>query len=114
MIFSNVIKPTHLCNLACRYCYNDDVRNQIMTIDTLDRTISETFSYLRKTCPEAMASFIWHGGEPMAVQMQFYRNVVSIQEQMSGEIRYENSIQTNGTLIDKEWLLFFREYVGKH
>lgn len=30
MIFTNVVKPTHLCNLAYTYCYNDDVRETMM------------------------------------------------------------------------------------
>lgn len=110
MIFTNVIKPTHICNLSCRYCYNDDVRNPIMAIHTLDRTVEETFRYLRSNYPEATASFIWHGGEPMVAQLDFYRNAVRLQEQYACGAVYENSIQTNGTLIDNEWLFFFKEH----
>jgi len=110
MIFTNVIKPTHICNLACKYCYNDDVRKPIMTMDTLDRTIEETFSYLRSNYPEAKASFIWHGGEPMVARLDFYLNSVRLQKKYSGSVDYENSIQTNGILIDKDWLSFFKEH----
>jgi uncharacterized protein len=109
MIFSNVIKPTHICNLACKYCYNDDIRRPIMTIDTLERLVAETFAYLRVTQSDAKASFIWHGGEPMVVQCDFYEHAVQFQKSYSGDIEYENSIQTNGTLIDNHWLAFLKE-----
>lgn len=81
-----------------------------MAIDTLDRTVEGTFRYLRINYPEATASYIWHGGEPMVVQRDFYRNAVRLQEQYACGAVYENSIQTNGTLIDNEWLFFFKEH----
>nr|WP_275382279.1 hypothetical protein [Xenorhabdus bovienii] len=41
----NIIKPTHRCNLACKYCYNEDIRNPVMTIEVLEKTIKDTFDY---------------------------------------------------------------------
>ena len=60
MIFTNVIEPTHLCNLACTYCYNEDVREPIMTERTFDRVIEQTFAYVEAHAPQRLVSFIWH------------------------------------------------------
>jgi serine-type anaerobic sulfatase-maturating enzyme len=110
MIFTNVIKPTHVCNLACTYCYNDDVRRPIMDDETLDRTIGQTFSYVHRHVPGRLVSFIWHGGEPMVPGLRFYERVVELQEQYGEGSVYDNSIQTNGTLINDRWLEFFKRH----
>jgi len=109
MIFTNVVKPTHLCNLSCSYCYNDDVRKPVMDELVLERVISQTFAYIRNHTPGRLASFIWHGGEPMIAGLSFYKRVIQLQEQYAGDVKFNNSLQTNGTLIDAEWLSFLRE-----
>lgn len=42
----NVIKPTHVCNLSCSYCYNDDERRPFMDKETLEKVIEQTYSKL--------------------------------------------------------------------
>ncbi|MBB4209969.1 uncharacterized protein EV659_10128 [Rhodothalassium salexigens DSM 2132] len=110
MIFTAVIKPTHICNLACTYCYNDDVRDPVMRDETLERTIAETFAYARAHAPGRRVSFIWHGGEPMVAGRAFYEQACDLQRHYAGDLTYANSIQTNGVLINDAWLdLFARE-----
>ncbi len=108
MIFTNVVKPTHLCNLACTYCYNDDVRDPVMRERTLERTIEQTFTYVRTYAPQRLVSFIWHGGEPMIAGLRFFEKVVDFEKQYSNGLQFNNSLQTNGTLIDNRWLEFLK------
>jgi uncharacterized protein len=108
MIFTAVVKPTHLCNLACTYCYNDDVRDPVMTAATLDRVVGQVLGYVRDHAPGRLASFIWHGGEPMVAGLDYFERAALLQRERAGEVRYNNSIQTNGTLIDDAWLAFLR------
>lgn len=108
MIFTNVVKPTHVCNLACTYCYNDDVRRPIMDDETLRRTIEQTFAYVGKHASQRLVNFIWHGGEPMVPGLKFYEKVAAYQRELCEGITYANSIQTNGTLMNERWLDFFR------
>lgn len=108
MIFTAVIKPTHICNLACSYCYNDDIRDPIMRDETLARTLEQTFLYVRKYHALRAVNFIWHGGEPMVAGRRFYERVVALQQQFCENTAYSNSIQTNGILIDEAWIDFFR------
>ena len=109
MIFTNVVKPTHLCNLDCKYCYNDDVREPVMRRDTLDRVIEQTFDYVRDRTPNRMVNFIWHGGEPMIAGVGFYQRAREVQLRHAGGIRYTNSLQTNGTLMNDAWLGFLKQ-----
>lgn len=106
MIFTNVIKPTHLCNLACTYCYNDDVRRPVMDEPTLERVVEQTFSYVRTHLPQRLVSFIWHGGEPMVAGRRFFERAFELQQRHSQGVTFDNSLQTNGTLIDDAWLDF--------
>ncbi|HEX5781146.1 MAG TPA: dynobactin maturation radical SAM/SPASM protein DynA [Solirubrobacteraceae bacterium] len=109
MIFTNVVKPTHLCNLDCKYCYNDDVREPIMRIDTLARVVEQTFDYVRNHTPDRMVNFIWHGGEPMIAGLDYFRRVREFQDRHAGGLRYANSLQTNGTLMNDAWLQFLKQ-----
>ena len=58
MHLTNIIKPTHLCNLACRYCYIEDSRDRIMTEDTLKNVIAKTFDYSLFLSPQTVVDFI--------------------------------------------------------
>jgi uncharacterized protein len=108
MIFTNVIKPTHLCNLACRYCYNEDERNSIMSEAIMKLVIQETFRYCREIDKNTCVDFIWHGGEPLLAGLDFFEKVIIAQQLYSNGMKYSNSVQTNGTLINEKWIDFFQ------
>ena len=56
-------------------------------------------------------SFIWHGGEPLIVGIDYFRRIVEIQQRLLKKSqRIRNSVQTNGTLINDEWAKFFSEH----
>lgn len=105
----NIIKPTHRCNLACKYCYNEDIRNPIMSLDTLEKSIYGTFDYFKRMNCFSQVHFIWHGGEPMLAGIDFYQKVIEFQKIFSKGISYINAIQTNGTLINNRWCEFFKK-----
>lgn len=104
-----------MCNLACKYCYylekNNLYREQqpdrrfIMTDDTLERFIS---MYIQsQTTPQVL--FCWHGGESLMRPLSFYKRVVELQKKYAAGRIIDNTIQTNGTLLDDEWCRFFRD-----
>ena len=118
--FQVFIKPVGArCNLRCRYCYylakgdiyGSDIK-PVMNTDTLENCIKQHF--LASSGDTVL--FTWHGGEPLLAGIDFYEKVLSIQKQHlpQGKI-FLNGIQTNGTLITKEWCDFFavnRFFVG--
>lgn len=104
-----------MCNLACKYCYylekNNLYREQqpdrrfIMADDTLERFIS---MYIQsQTTPQVL--FCWHGGESLMRPLSFYKRVVELQKKYAAGRIIDNTIQTNGTLLDDEWCRFFRD-----
>lgn len=55
--------------------------------------------------------FIWHGGEPLLAQIDFYRDVVKHQQSWVGKgVKVVNFIQTNATLVTEEWARFFARH----
>lgn len=106
MRFTNVIKPTHLCNLACSYCFNEDERRGVMPNHVADRVVSETFQYASSGGADCIVDFTWHGGEPTLAGLGFFRDVVAIQRRAHQGLRYQNFFQTNGILLDQGWIEF--------
>jgi uncharacterized protein len=106
----NVVKPTHICNLNCNYCFNDDVRQPIMKSSVLLRTIKETFEYVRNHRNFSGVEFVWHGGEPLVAGIEYFQEVIDLEEKYSQGISFENGIQTNGLLVNENWAKFFLEH----
>lgn len=105
-----IIKVSETCNLACEYCYATDRRGlpdkgSFMTLEVLDKVIREIFDFA-----DSGAEFIWHGGEPLLVGLNFYQKVVEIQKKYNSKgLRVINSIQTNGTLMTRRFADFFQK-----
>jgi uncharacterized protein len=54
--------------------------------------------------------FCFSGGEPLLAGLDFFRDVVEIQRELVGQrFRIRNTLQTNGTLIDREKAEFLRD-----
>lgn len=111
LLSSLMIKPVGAhCNLRCRYCFYLDKQNlypeertpAIMTEETAAELIRQAFRYAESPF------FIWHGGEPTLSGLEFYKNIVHIQNQTGAERSFRNALQTNGTLLDEEWAEFLR------
>ncbi len=60
--------------------------------------------------PEKTIRFSWHGGEPTVLGLDYFRKIVSIQRKHRppGK-RILNGMQTNGTLLDENWVRFFAD-----
>ena len=108
-----MLKPVgSKCNLDCEYCYYLEKanlfpkkNNQVMSEELLERF---TKQYIEsQTQPQVM--FTWHGGETLMRPLSFYRKAVELQKKYAGGRQIDNSIQTNGTLLNDEWCAFFKE-----
>lgn len=109
---SLLLKPaSSLCNLACDYCFYRRTAELYPGHATkMTRKILETV--IRKTLSVASPfnSFCWQGGEPLLMGIDFFRNVAAFQKKYArpGQI-IENSLQTNGLLLDAPWCEFLRK-----
>lgn len=106
-------KPTGaICNLDCSYCFFLDKEelypgSKFRMTDELLETYIRQLIESHKTREVTVA---WQGGEPTLMGVDFFRKAIAYQEQYRkpGTI-FENTLQTNGTLLDDEWCEFFKE-----
>lgn len=104
---SVLLMPTDYCNMNCVYCFNSRRVNQkskIMSKETLKKIFESVIPYYDEI------RFIWHGGEPVSMGMDFYKYAVELQKEVNTKgALIENSIQSNLTLLDDELISFFIE-----
>ncbi len=53
--------------------------------------------------------FVWHGGEPLLLPLDFYRKVLVLQQKHARGHVIDNSLQTNGTLLTDDWCKFLKD-----
>ena len=71
----------------------------MMSPETLKNVIRKTLLFAEGSC-----SYMFQGGEPTLCGIDFYRQVLEYQKQYNKKkISIQNSIQTNGILIDEDW-----------
>lgn len=96
-----IIKPTDLCNCSCKYCITPyDIPRVKMSINTFT-ILCEKLSH-NELYNDYL--FIWHGGEPMLLGVEFYKQVIKIEKRYLKH--YNNTFQSNCTLLNEEWLDF--------
>ena len=105
-----VIQPTPYCNLDCDYCYLPDRNNRSrLDLELLDPILEKVL-----TSPFIGQDFtlLWHAGEPLAVPPDFYDaatdRIRSAVARHTPGLSIDQSIQTNGILIDSKWCECFR------
>ncbi len=98
-----ILQPTPFCNIDCSYCYlsNRGDRKRL-TVETLDWLCRRVFNspFLGERL-----SIVWHAGEPLVLPPAYYREVFSIIDKyLPGTLTVNHCIQTNGMLINAEWV----------
>jgi uncharacterized protein len=106
-------KPTGaVCNLACKYCFF--LSKEALYPDSDFRMSDEVLEAYIRQLIEAhripQVTIAWQGGEPTLMGIDFYRYAIELQEKYRKPgMTFENTMQTNGTLLNDEWCRFFRE-----
>lgn len=103
-----IAKVSGMCNLSCDYCYaaRNFSTNSLMSDNVLNVLSKELadFDYKR-------IDFNWHGGEPLIAKRSFYEHAIGLQifYGLANDHRVVvNRLQTNGTLINAEWIDLFK------
>ena len=109
--FQVLVKPSGAdCNLRCQYCFYSEKadlypnQQRRMTPQVLELLVKQVMDI------DANAkSFCWQGGEPALMGLDFYRNAIQLQHRCkTGNQQVNNVLQTNGTLLDKDWADFLK------
>lgn len=109
-----VAKPIGpVCNLNCEYCFYLE-KQALFGPGEQYRMSGEVLSafitnYVTNQ-PTPEVAFVWQGGEPTLLGIEFFRQVLELQKPFAGKKTITNSLQTNGTLLTDEWCSFFREH----
>lgn len=111
--FHLLAKPTGaVCNLGCKYCFFLSKQSLYpgssfrMSDDILENYIRQYIEAQR--VPHV--TIAWQGGEPTLMGLDFFRRSMEHQQKYwRPGMTIQNTMQTNGTLLNDEWCEFFRE-----
>jgi len=72
-------------------------------LETIDKFLNDASN------SSNVVELIWHGGEPMLAGINRFNEIINIQDNIRAKknVEFKNCIQTNGTLINEEWLSVF-------
>lgn len=106
-----VVKVTNACNLRCKYCYNQDTEyaSAVLPLERLEKFLTML------TAKYDSIEVIWHGGEPLLAGIEYMTRAMEAEERLrlTTGVKITNKMQTNGTLIDRSWVAFFKKYSVK-
>jgi len=108
-----VVKISKQCNLRCSYCYEfpflaDRARMSLEDLKAMFANIADFYAN-----DPARMEFVWHGGEPLLIEPDYYYRIQELQVSELGErgIPFTNSIQTNLTRLTPPILAFLKSGV---
>ena len=115
-ITSIILKVSSICNLNCKYCYlfNKSDKSHLRFLNTMPHeVVVETLKRIDdflKTSKAKSIELTFLGGEPLIVGIDFYNDFFALAKKyiLSGKVKY--SIQTNGTLLNLEWINLFKAH----
>ena len=110
--FGTMVKPIgSACNLDCHYCYYRD-KSEIYgnAMPRMSEELLETYirQYILGASQQTI-TFCWHGGEPLMAGLPFFRKAMELQRKYAGDKVIENTLQTNGILVNDDWCAFFKD-----
>lgn len=108
---SPILKVVDYCNFDCYFCrYHTKKDGNKMSIE-LYKTIIENTIKFNLANNLKVVSIDFHGGEPLLWGLDNFKQAVAFQQEMKGRyptITFSNHVQTNGSLLDEQWIDFFR------
>lgn len=98
--------------MGCEYCYFLK-KSKLYPNSRFTMTDEMLEQYTRQYIESQLTpeiNFAWQGGEPLLIGLDFYKKALALQEKhCPAEKTIKNSLQTNGTLVTKEWAEFFKK-----
>ncbi len=114
-VFHLLTKPTGaICNLDCKYCFFLSKEalypgSRFRMADDLLEVYIRQLIEAQPAAPEV--NIAWQGGEPTLMGLEFFQRAVELAERYRrpGQ-RLLHTMQTNGTRLDDDWALFFKQH----
>ena len=102
-----------VCNLDCAYCFYLEKQALFGSGEDFrmpDKVLAAFIGNYVAAQPTPVVEFVWQGGEPTLLGVDFFRRVVELQRPYAGRKTITNSLQTNGTLLDDTWCRFLKQH----
>jgi uncharacterized protein len=111
--FHVLIKPTGaICNLDCKYCFflSKEMLYPGSRFQMAEKLLEIYLRQLLESHRAPEVNVAWQGGEPTLMGLDFFKSSVEQVNKLKrpGQ-RIQYTIQTNGTQLDDEWGMFFKQ-----
>ncbi|MGF1759872.1 anaerobic sulfatase maturase [Photobacterium sagamiensis] len=107
-----VAKPVGpVCNIQCEYCFYLEKRALFPPTEHYRMSDEVLAAYIQQyveSQPTPVVEFLWQGGEPTLLGIDFFRKVIELQAPYRQNKEIRNSLQTNGVRLDDAWCEFFK------
>ncbi|MBP2169600.1 uncharacterized protein J2125_002792 [Erwinia toletana] len=112
-----ILKISERCNINCTYCYVFNMGNTLATDSTPVISLDNVYAlrgFFERSAAENDIEVIqvdFHGGEPLMMKKDRFDRMCQIL--LQGNYRsskFELALQTNGILIDDEWIALFEKH----
>lgn len=106
-----IIIPSFECNFRCKYCYlcnSTKQKSYKLNVDFVSSFLSQLKGILPADYREV--KIIWHGGEPLLWGIDNYRKVFEFLRCELSDLIIKNSIQSNLSLINDDYIDLFQQY----
>lgn len=108
-----ILKVVEYCNMSCKFCgyaqNNSNLKQPLMSFELFKKSISKASEY-NILCGDNSLTVIFHGGEPLLWGLNNFKKALNFESFIENKypgFRFYNYVQTNGKLIDDEWINFF-------
>ena len=100
-----------VCDIKCDYCFYLEKRALFGSDEQYrmpDEVLAKYIEQYVEAQPTPVVEFVWHGGEPTLLGIDFFLRVVELQAPYRGRKEIRNTLQTNGLHLDDAWCEFFK------
>ncbi|QSI76632.1 anaerobic sulfatase maturase [Niveibacterium microcysteis] len=101
-----------VCDIACDYCFYLEKRALFPGSEQFKMPEAVLAKYIEEYVAAQstpVVEFVWHGGEPTLLGIDFFRRVVELQQPFRAQREIRNVLQTNGLHLNDEWCRFFKQ-----
>ena len=106
-----IVKLTNACNLRCKYCSEGDYEVVNNLSFSLLQKLVDDLPELLDNIGDNSIDFLWHGGEPLCYPKEMLCQAMDYAiKRLSDKYRVSFSMQSNGTLINGDWIRIIKQY----
>ena len=87
-----------ICDIACDYCFYLEKRELYprgQSFKMPDEVLAKYIEQYVAAQPTSVVEFVWHGGEPTLLGVDFFRRVVELQQPYREKKEIRNVLQTD-------------------